>query len=192
MSAKSYAVKAVGVLPILFDRYAGDNDTTLATEDKFYTVQQKGKPLVCLPATSLYGMLSSNFRSCATKLKYGRSHATKTNAIQGFIDIAPSMIPFKVSGKDAIFNGFDGEVFDEQHDVARIKKSAQQIIPNPVTRPRLNTPWELEFEVTIYDNPEFKARDIEDLLNIGGSMIGVGAWRGRYGKFAIDTFDEIS
>lgn len=192
---EKFAVKLVGVLPVLFDRYAGDNDTTLQPEEMYYFeprgTGKKADKVVCMPSNNIYGMLSSNFRNCATKLKYGRAHGSKTDAVQGFIDIDPINIPFTVNGEEAIFNGFDGEVFGVRNDVARIKKSAQQIIPNPRTRPYINTPWELSFDVTIYDNPEFKPNDIADLLAIGGRMIGIGTWRGRFGKFAVESFDKI-
>jgi hypothetical protein len=61
-------------------------------------------------------------------------------------------------------------------------------IPNPKERPVLPLPWEIEFDLTIYPNKEVKEMEIKNLLSEGGMAIGLGTFRGVFGKFVIDKW----
>ena len=69
--------------------------------------------------------------------------------------------------------------------VARLDKG----IPNPKERPVLPLPWALEFDLTIYPNKEIKEQEIKNLLAEGGMAIGIGTFRGVFGKFEIERWD---
>ena len=69
--------------------------------------------------------------------------------------------------------------------VARLDKG----IPNPKERPVLPLPWALEFDLTIYPNKEIKEQEIKNLLAEGGMAIGLGTFRGVFGKFEIEQWD---
>ena len=170
----------------MFDRYAGDNDTELKPEEKFYFAED-GKSLV-IPSQNILGMLASNFYKCATKIKYGRGHSAKADVVQGFVDIDPMMVPFTAHGKNVVFKKWNDPIY-EDFSVARIKKTAQQIIPNPKHRPVLNCPWELEFNVSILPNDQISEKDLKDLFEVGGLYVGIGTWRGRYGKCVVDIWE---
>ena len=73
------------------------------------------------------------------------------------------------------------------HSIARLDKG----IPNPKHRPTLPTPWELEFDFELYPNREIKEQEIINLLEEAGKAIGIGTWRGRFGKFYVESWDEI-
>jgi hypothetical protein len=68
--------------------------------------------------------------------------------------------------------------------VARLDKG----IPNPKERPTLPTPWEIEFTLQILPNQEIKEQEIKNLFEEGGLAIGLGTFRGVYGKFAVRTW----
>ena len=50
-------------------------------------------------------------------------------------------------------------------------------------------PWALEFDLTIFPNSEIKEQDIQNLFDQGGIAIGLGTFRGVYGKFRIAQWD---
>ena len=70
--------------------------------------------------------------------------------------------------------------------MARLDKG----IPNPKERPVLPLPWALEFDLTIFPNKEIKEQEIKNLLTEGGQAIGLGTFRGVYGKFAVDKWED--
>jgi len=103
---KDKATKKVvlrGIRPIMFDRYAGDNNTELTVEQRMYYAPD-GETIV-LPSQNILAALASNLYKCATKIKYGKQHGEKTDAIQGFVDIDPVKIPFLRDGKPIKFIG---------------------------------------------------------------------------------------
>ena len=68
--------------------------------------------------------------------------------------------------------------------VARLDKG----IPNPKVRPVLPLPWSLKFTVDIFPNREIKEQDIINLFEEGGRAIGLGTFRGVFGKFRIESW----
>lgn len=46
--------------------------------------------------------------------------------------------------------------------------------------------WGLEFTMDIFNNREIKEQDIMNLVEEGGRAIGLGTFRGVFGKFRIE------
>lgn len=69
--------------------------------------------------------------------------------------------------------------------MARLDKG----IPNPKERPVLPLPWSLEFELAILPNQEIKETEIYNLFVEGGLAIGLGTYRGVYGKFFVEKWE---
>jgi hypothetical protein len=69
--------------------------------------------------------------------------------------------------------------------VARLDKG----IPNPKERPVLPLPWELSFTLSIFPNKEIKEQEIMNLFSEGGIAIGLGTFRGVYGKFEVKKWE---
>ena len=65
--------------------------------------------------------------------------------------------------------------------MARLAKG----VPNPKIRPVIRAPWELAFEVSIFPNKEFTEDMLTDLFIRGGLAIGLGTFRGIFGKFRV-------
>ena len=53
----------------------------------------------------------------------------------------------------------------------------------------LPLPWSIEFDLTIYPNKEIKDQEIKNLLAEGGMAIGLGTFRGVFGKFVIAKWE---
>ena len=65
--------------------------------------------------------------------------------------------------------------------VARLDKG----IPNPKERPVIPAPWEITFDFLIYPNKEIKEVEIQNLFEDGGRALGLGTFRGVFGKFYV-------
>ncbi len=182
-------VRLVGLTDVMFDRYAGDNNTRLEWWQKVY-LGSDGETL-CLPALNITSLLSAhNTNSAPKRLRDNRKYKKIANACLSFTAISPAMIPFLRDGKPIKF----GKVNVDRDPtsgvylhraVARLDKG----IPNPKERPALPLPWCLEFDLTIRANTEIQEQEIVNLLQEGGSAIGIGTFRGVFGKFMVDRWD---
>lgn len=186
MSAISKAitrtVTLTGLTAILFDRYAGDNKTQLAPEQKLY-LQDK---TVILPSMNITSFLTAiNTESAPKMLLDKREYKTVASALLASTVITPSSIPFLKNGKPIQFGGSFVDDVDPVsgihlvYHVARLDKG----IPNPKVRPMLETPWQLQFKMTVLPHPDLNEDLIENLFVDGGYRIGLGTFRKAYGKF---------
>ena len=175
-------VTLTGLTPILFDRYAGDNKTQLAPEQKLYLSGDK----VSLPSMNIISFLTAqNTESAPKMLLDKRQYKTIASALLASIVIQPSVIPFSRNGTPITFGGSFPEDVDAVsgmrllYHVARLDKG----IPNPKVRPMLDTPWQLKFDMTVLPHPELNEDLIENLFVDGGVRLGLGTYRKAFGKF---------
>ena len=183
-------VTVMGVTPIMFDRYAGDNNTKLEWSQKIYTIPNTD--ILSLPTSNIVSFLSAhNTNSAPKRLRDARQFKKICNACLSFTMIEalegnPQYIPFIRNG-DVIHVGKFGDEKDElsgiylDRRVARLDKG----IPNPKERPVLPLPWSLSFQLTILPNKEIKEQEIMNLFEEGGMAIGFGTFRGVFGKFRL-------
>ena len=99
-------------------------------------------------------------------------------------------IPFYRDDKLIEIGKFTGEKDEKSglyldRRVARLDKG----IPNPKERPVLPLPWSLSFRLTIFPNKEIKEQEIKNLFTEGGIAIGLGTFRGVFGKFMVEQWD---
>ena len=175
-----------GIRPIMFDRYAGDNKTQLRTEDKMYYAED-GKTLV-LPSQNIMSFLTSENTQSAPRRLLGRQYKTVAQAVKSFVEIEEQLIPFQRGGKPIVFEGFDTtEGVYVRNDVARLKDG----IPNPKVRPVIDLPWELQFTLLLLPNNEIQEAMIRDLFERGGIALGLGTYRGVFGKFVVEEWTKI-
>ena len=175
-----------GTRPIMFDRYAGDNKTKLPPEEKFY-FDGDGKSLI-MPAINLLSFLGAQNNDSASKLVYGKAYKAIAKACYGFVNIEPFEIPLLREGKPIVFKGFDKTkgVYADDKYVPRVKGG----IPQPTSRPVVELPWELEFTITLLPNEEgLNESALRTLFDRGGLAIGLGTFRGAFGKFVIDKWE---
>lgn len=183
-----------GVTPLMFDRYAGDNQTRLEWHQKIYL--RPGTQNLCLPTLNLVSFFTAhNTNSAPKRLRDKRIYKGICNAILSFVQISAvdgnaENILIQRNGQPVQVGTF-GDRVDEtsgiflHRAVARLDKG----IPNPKERPVLPLPWSLDFDLTIYPNKEIKEQEIKNLLAEGGMAIGLGTFRGVFGKFEITSWE---
>lgn len=183
-------VRLCGLSEIMFDRYAGDNNTKLEPWQKLYLEPGESR-VIGLPALNIMSLLSAhNTNSAPKRLRDKRKYKDIANACLSFVQIGPSFIPFTRNGKPIQFGKMENDrdklsgVYTH-YAVARLDKG----IPNPKARPVLPLPWEIEFELTIFPNREIKEQEILNLFEEAGLAIGLGTWRGVFGKFLVDKWE---
>lgn len=170
-----------GLTPILFDRYSGSNKEVLAYEDKVYL---DGKKLV-LPATNVLSFLSSQNTESAPQRVIGRGWKEVAKAAQSFVRISPQLIPFSRDGSELTI---DNAGLEKHVAVARIMKG-KLAVPNPKERPMLGLPWSLEFDLVLLETPSLPEHKLRELFELGGQAIGLGTFRGVFGKFCVEKWE---
>jgi len=176
------SVTLEGVRPIMFDRYAGDNKTQLPPEQKMY-LDESGN--MALPSANVHSFLCAENTKSAVKMLYEpRKYKPVAQAVLGYVTIEPFLIPFTRKGKPIPFEGFNGNVYLHE-SVARLDKG----IPNPKKRPVLDTPWELSFELSLFPNDVVNESAVRALFEQCGIPIGLGTYRGVFGKFVVAQWD---
>ncbi len=86
-------------------------------------------------------------------------------------------------------NGVVADIADViiDHRKAIVKKG-QLSIPSDKERPVLPLPWCLSFELTLYKNPDLNENILRRLFEDGGIQIGLGTFRGVFGKFEVTNW----
>ena len=191
----SYVFTFTGITPVMFDRYAGDNTTKLPWYDKVYVIP--GTRILCLPTSNLTSFLTAqNTASAPKRLRDVRKYKKICSACLSYtmfqsVEGNMQYIPFLRNGEPIILGEINDKDVDEvsgmyvDRRVARLEKG----IPNPKERPVLPTPWELTFRLTLLKNNEINIQEIQSLFTEGGIAIGLGTYRGVFGKFSV-TMEE--
>lgn len=184
-------VRLCGTQDIMFDRYAGDNNTKLEPWQKLYFAAGDSK-VIGLPALNLMSFLSAhNTNSAPKRLRDKRKYKDIANACLSFVTLGPSFIPLlNKDGQPIQFGKLEGDVDPVSgiylhRSVARLDKG----IPNPKVRPVLPGPWFLEFDFTLYPNREIQEQEIVNLFEEGGRALGLGTFRGVFGKFIVESWE---
>jgi len=194
LEAVTRKVTLTGLTNLMFDRYAGDNNTKLEWSQKIYLIP--GTNVLCLPTTNIVSFLSShNTNSAPKRLRDARQFKKICNACLSFVTVKaegknPDYIPILRNGNPIEVGKFGDDVEPQSglyldRRVARLEKG----IPNPKERPVLPLDWELAFTLTIYPNKEIKEQEIYNLFVEGGIAIGLGTFRGVFGKFEITKWE---
>lgn len=180
-----------GRMDVMFDRYSGDNKTQLEPWQKLYLKPGESQ-IIGLPARNIMSLLSShNTNSAPKRLRDKRQFKDIANACLSFINIEPQFIPFIRNGVPIQFGKFEQNEVDKlsgcyiDRTVARLDKG----IPNPKVRPVLPLPWSLEFYLTFFPNKEIKEQEVLNLLAEAGMAIGIGTYRGVFGKYELTVWE---
>jgi hypothetical protein len=184
-------VRLCGTTEIMFDRYAGDNDTKLEPKQKLY-LSPIDSVTIGFPAINIMSLLSAhNTNSAPKRLRDKRRYKDIANACLSYVTIGPVFLPFSRDGQPIKFGSFGTNEKDPvsgiyvHRAVARLDKG----IPNPKIRPVLPLPWELEFDFELFPNREIKEQEIVNLMEEAGRAIGIGTFRGVFGKFRVANWD---
>ena len=182
-------VLLTGLVDIMFDRYPGDNDTKLEPWQKLY-LEPGASRVIGLPALNIMSFLSAhNTNSAPKRLRDKRRFKDIANAMLSFVSIKEQFIPFLRQGKPIAFGKFDNDKDAKSgcyvhRSVARLDKG----VPNPKVRPVLPLPWSLAFTLEIFPNREVKEQEVINLFDEGGRALGLGTFRGVFGKFRVEEW----
>lgn len=182
MQSNTFAVKLKGIAPIMFDRFESMK-TDLSPRDKVY---QKNGVLV-LPSTNITSFLSAQNTESAPQRIIGKTWKKVAKAALSFVSIAPFEIEFTADGETI---PVDSESIYIKSDKAIVKKG-QLSIPSPKERPVLSLPWSLEFTLTLIQNSDLNENILRRLFEEGGITIGLGTYRGVYGKFIVEEWKTV-
>ena len=180
-----YSVQLTGLRPLMFDRYAGDNNTQLSPEDKMYLDAQRG---LILPAVNLYSLLCSGGGDSVTNKFFGKQGKNIALGIKSYTSIEPFEIPIEDDNGQIVFSGFGGKIKIVRH-VARVAKGKLQV-PNPKERPVIDLPWKIAFMVDYVENRLCTIDNLRQAFDQGG-IIGVGTFRPFFGRYELTRFDEV-
>ena len=185
-------VTLCGTKDIMFDRYAGDNNTKLEPNQKLYLQPaENGHPVIGIPAANIMSFLSAhNTNSAPKRLRDKRKYKDIANACLSFLDIEEQFIPLLRDGKPICFDRFDGD--KDSLSGAYIHRSVARLdkgIPNPKIRPVVPMNWEIAFTLTFFPNKEIQEQEVLNLFEDGGRALGLGTFRGVYGKFYVAGWD---
>ena len=179
---------------IMFDRYAGSNNTKLTIEEKLY-LSADGQRRVVIPALNIVSYLSAtNTRSAPKVLFPAKQYGVIAHAMASFVSVEESELPLLRDGAPIVFSGFDSTGTDasagiiEHRSVARVAKG----VPNPKERPLLlnrPSPWTTEFHLIVLANDEITLDDLRRVFRRGGLSVGLGTYRPYFGKFEVTKFD---
>jgi hypothetical protein len=175
-----------GLSPIMFDHFYGQEKDTRPPEQKFYLLADN---TIVLPTENLYSFLfAENPAGCAkTEGKKSKDYI-RTGYAYVVIDPA-EYIPFRRNGKDIKFTDWgDDDLYYISEFSPRTKMAGGlSIKQNLKKRPVLNTPWSLEFAVTIIKNNLINSAKVYNWFEAGGLVIGLGTYRPRFGRFTVSV-----
>lgn len=183
-------VKLEGITDLMFDRYPGDNGTKLEPHQKLYFEPGNTKA-IGVPALNIMSFLSAhNTNSAPKRLRDKRKFKDIANAMLSFVSIREAFIPLVRDGRPITFGKLENDRDPQSgvyvhYSVARLDKG----IPNPKVRPVLPTDWGLEFTLQLFPNREIKEQEVLNLFEEGGQAIGLGTFRGVFGKFRVSAWD---
>src|SRR6266478_5098477 len=102
-------VELVGLSPIMFDRYPGDNNTKLEPHQKFY-LQPGASRVIGLPSLNIISFLSAhNTNSAPKRLRDKRKYKDIANAMLSFVNIKEQFIPLTRDGKPIVLGKFEND-----------------------------------------------------------------------------------
>lgn len=181
MSNKTIQVTLSGLRPLMFDRYAGDNNTTLPVAERMYLDDNRN---LIVPVVNLYSLLCAENTKSVCRQFFGRQGKTIALGIASYTMIEPFEIPILVNDQSIHFNGTFTDQIVVHNSVARLAKG----IPNPKARPMLKCPWELKFLVEYQPNPHCTIENLRQAFSMGGTL-GLGTFRPFFGRYDLTRWD---
>ncbi len=176
-----------GIRPILFDRYAGDNNTKLKTLEKFNTDKNGG---IVLPVLNVFSLLTAQNTDSVAARFYGKLRRDIALGVNAFCSITPhgvetqDMVDAPIcdeNGKQYTLK--DSRIQIVQH-VARMKK-AGAAIPNPKERPMIPTGWTVKLDFTLSENNFVTGTTLRNMIEQGG-ILGLGTFRPIFGRYSVE------
>ena len=107
MKSTIIQVQLSGIRPLMFDRYAGDNNTQLQNEEKMYLDDQRR---LIMPAVNLYSLLCAENTKSVCRQFFGKNGKTIALGIASYTMIEPFDVPILADGQPILFQGFNSQI----------------------------------------------------------------------------------
>ncbi len=168
-----------GLRPLMFDRYAGDNNTQLPTADRMYldATQQ-----LIIPALNVFSLLAAENTKSVCRQFFGKQGKTIALGISSYTTIEPFEIPLQDDTGPIRFVGWNDQI-SVHTAVARLKNG----IPNPKSRPVVALPWHIDFAVQYTENRHCSFENLRQAFDWGGTL-GLGTFRPYFGRYELREF----
>ncbi len=177
IDSRNIKVELTGVRPIMFDRYAGDNNTQLPPEEKMYLDARRG---LTIPAINVFSLLAAENTKSVCRQFFGRSGKTIALGISSYSTILEMEIPLMDDQGQIMWTGEWTDQVQHVKHVARLAKG----IPNPKDRPVVQPPWHLDFTVQYIDNQICTLDNLQQAYEMGGTL-GLGTFRPYFGRYQV-------
>lgn len=180
MKKTTINVSLKGIRPIMFDRFISmESKVQYQPIEKLYTKDG----FLIIPSLNIMSFLSgTNTESAPKRMLDSRKYKPVAAAAMSFVQIIQEDIFITREGKKLKENEFI-----VQKHVARLAKG----VPNPKERPVIELPWEISFDMLHFENSELNVNLLYKLFDFGGMSVGLGTYRGVYGKFIVDKWDIV-
>lgn len=165
----------------MFDRYAGDNNTTLPTSEKMYLDENMQ---LIIPAINIYSMLCAENTKSVCRQFFGKNGKTIALGIASYTSIEPFLIPILDDKQQPIFFHSFNDKVKIHRSVARLAKG----IPNPKERPMIIPPWRLTFDIEYQENKYCTFENLRQAFSMGGTL-GLGTFRPFFGRYELIQFE---
>ena len=175
---KKVKVKIRGIVPLLQNRFVGEEEETASerigvierSEEWKQALYFDEKIGVYEPSEHIWGAMikaAGNFQIP------GRGKKTYKDLIKSGIIIEPDKIPFGKREPDGI---------DKRPVVVRGSRILRQ-------RPMMKDGWELSFTINILEE-QLPVEAVKKILEYAGRCVGIGDFRPRFGRFEVEEFKE--
>lgn len=181
MTTHNIQIQLKGLRPMMFDRYAGDNNTRLEPQEMMYLDPQYR---LIMPALNLFSLLAAENGKSVCRMFFGKQGKTVALGILSYCNIEPFDIPILDDNGPIEFHGFNGQV-SVHHAVARLAKG----VPNPKHRPLLKLPWTVAFTVAYEENKFCTLENLRQAVTMGGTL-GLGTFRPMFGRYQMVGWSE--
>ena len=180
MNATKINVRLEGLRPLMFDRYAGDNNTSLPNAEKMYLDRENH---LTIPVINLFSLLCAENGKSVCRQFFGKQGKTIGLGIASYVTIEPFEIPVCDDKGPVTFTGFNDQIRLIK-SVARLKGG----IPNPKERPVLRVPWHIEFTIIYFENKLCTLENLRQAVTMGG-ILGLGTFRPFFGRYEVTSFE---
>ena len=181
-SSTKLIARLVGIRPILFDRYGGDNKTKLDNHDKGYR-NEAGE--YGIPVLNLFSMLAAQNTPSVAKRFYGKQGREVALGVMSFVNIEAT------DGDDPMFmpildeNGKTYTAKDQRVKVLAHVARLKDGIPNPKERPMIPKGWSVRFIAELQDNTILNVPTLKKMVEQGG-ILGLGTFRPIFGRYTVE------
>lgn len=181
--SQSIHVRLEGLRPLMFDRYAGDNNTQLPTADRMYLDDQAR---LTIPVLNLFSLLAAENTKSVCRQFFGKNGKTIALGISSYVTIEPFDILLHDDTGPIVFTGWNGQI-SVHKAVARLKNG----IPNPKERPVVALPWHVMFTVAYSENRYCTLENLRQAFDWGGTL-GLGTFRPFFGRYEVTEWHNAS